>query len=70
MLGLIGRLIFLIDPEWYEKKFCFMFRCKYDEISTRSNKIESYFFCLNGSYQYNVSIKYKLLRMECLNSLT
>lgn len=26
LLGLIGRLIFSISPEYYEKKYCFLFR--------------------------------------------
>lgn len=26
VLGLIGRLLFKLDPEWYERKFCFIFR--------------------------------------------
>jgi len=26
VLGLVGRLIFLLNPETYEKKFCFLFR--------------------------------------------
>jgi SAM-dependent methyltransferase len=38
VLGLLGRLIFFLSPETYEKKFCFLFRASTLRFALQVNK--------------------------------